>query len=247
MLLSTQDKINQIRNVIGVSKNIVCLTGIGVAMECGAVNFLHEDQAYRIEDKYHYSPEEIYSTGFYSAKKEKFFEFYKEEILTQPIHKSACIDAIKRLDEKGNMYACVTRNIYGLERSAGVSNVIELYGGIHENWCTKCHKIFGVTYMKNSKGVPVCDGCGATLRPGVRLFGEMIRNDVLTKAANAYIKADVLIVLGTNLYDSMVKNALRYYHGEKLILITKHQHFTDKKADIIIHEEVNKILPKIVS
>lgn len=247
MLTTTQDKIEQIQKIIGESKNIVCLTGIGAAIECGAVNFLHEDQAYRIEEKYHYSPEEIFSTGFYSAKKEKFFEFYKEEVLTLPVKICECIDAIKKLEEDANLQACITRNIYGLEVNAGVSNVIELSGDVHRNWCIKCHKTFDVNYIKNSKGVPVCDRCGATLRPGVRLHGEMILNDTITKAANAYQKADVLLVLGTNLYDSMVKNALRYYKGDKVILITKNKHFTDRKADIIIHDELNKILPKIVS
>lgn len=81
---------------------------------------------------------------------------------------------------------------------------------------------------------------------GSKAFGELVRNDVMTRCANVCQYADILLVLGTNLYDSMVKNALKYYSGNKLVLITKHEHFTDKKADIVIHDEVNKVLPKIV-
>ena len=66
----------------------------------------------------------------------------------------------------------------------------------------------------------------------------MIRNDVMTEAANACQKADALIVLGTNFYDSMVRFAINHYRGDK--------HFRDKSADIVIHEEVRDVLPKLV-
>ncbi len=246
MLQSKEEKIARVKQMVYNSNNIVCLLGVGVAMECGGVNFLHERESYRIEDKYHYSPEEIFSSGFYSAKKEKFFEFYKKEVLSLNLTIGESLRAIKELDNWGKLKGCVTRNLYGQAERAGISNVIALYGNIHENWCTKCGKHFDVEYLKNSVGVPVCDVCGSSIRPGVRLYGELVRNDVMTRCANVCQYADVLLVLGTNLYDSMVKNALKYYSGNKLVLVTKHEHFTDKKADIVIHDEVNKVLPKIV-
>ena len=243
---SKEEKIERVRQMIYNTGNIVCLVGIGVTMECGAVNFLHERECYRIEDIYHYSPEEIFSTGFYSAKKEKFFEFYKKEILSLNLTVGESLYAIKELERWGKLKGCVTSNVYGLPEMVGIHNIINMHGNIHENWCVKCGKHFDSDYLKNSKGVPVCDACGSNIRPGVRLYGEMVRNDVITRLADVCQHADVLLVLGTNLYDSMVKNALRYYNGNKLVLITKHEHFTDKKADIVIHDEVNKVLPKIV-
>ena len=59
----------------------------------------------------------------------------------------------------------------------------------------------------------------------------------MTEAANACQEADALLVLGTNFYDSMVRFAINHYSGDKLILLSKHEHFRDKSADIIIHRE----------
>ena len=101
-------------------------------------------------------------------------------------------------------------------------------------------------YLRDYDGVPSCDACKGPIRPGIRLHGERMRNDLLTKAANACAEADVLLVLGTNLFDDMVQFAVNHYQGDKLILVTKHNHFTDKAADIVIHEHVKEILPKIV-
>lgn len=246
MQLTFEESMERAKEIMGSANRIVALLGVGVVMECGALNYLNNKVIYRIEDTYHRSPEEIMSTGFYSARTERFFQYYKEEYLADHYEPNETFEALKKLDDEGRLKACITTNTHGLEKEVGIKNVIELYGSRNVNWCTKCGKRFSVDYILKSKGVPVCDVCYQPIRPGIRLYGEMIRNDVMTEAANACQEADVLIVLGTNFYDSMVRFAINHYRGDKLILISKHEHFRDKSADIIIHDEVKKVLPELL-
>jgi len=243
---SLEEKLDYAKRLLEKSQNVVCLSGIGVVMECGALNFNNDEVAYRIEEEYDRCPEEIMSSVFYNVRMKQFYEFYKKEILNAKLTPTASYDALRRLQESGKLNACITYNIYGLASRMGIHNVYELDGTIHNNWCSKCGKTFSMEYLRDSDGAPTCDACKGPIRPGIRLHGERMRNDQLTKAANACASADVLLVLGTNLFDDMVQFAVNHYRGDKLILITKHEHFTDKAADLVIHEQVKEILPKIV-
>lgn len=247
MGLTLEESKKRAKEILAASNRIVALSGIGVAMECGALNYLNNQVIYRIEETYHRSPDELMSSGFYGARMEEFFRYYKEEYLADRCSPNETFAALKKLDDEGRLKACITTNTHGLEKQVGIRKVIELYGSRNVNWCTKCGKHFSAEYILQSKGVPICDECYGIIRPGIRLYGEMIRNDAMTEAANACQEADTLIVLGTNFYDSMVRFAINHYRGDKLILISKHEHFRDKSADIIIHEEVKDVLPRLLS
>ena len=246
-MCSLENRIGYVKRMIAESDNIVCLSGVGVVMECGALNFNRDDEAYRIEEEYDRCPEEIMSSVFYNVRMKQFYDFYKKEILNMKLTPTATYDALRTLQEAGKLKACITYNIYGTAEQMGLKNVYELDGNIHNNWCSKCGKTFSMEYLRDSRDVPLCDVCKGAIRPGIRLHGERMRNNVLTLAANACAEADVLLVLGTNLFDDMVQFAVNHYQGEKLILVTPHDHFTDKAADVVIHEHVKDILPKIVS
>ncbi len=246
MIPTYEENIRLAEDILKNSKRIVVLTGIGVAMECGGKNYLNNEVIYDVEDKYGRSPEEIMSSGYYSARIEKFYRYYKEEYLADTCSPNETFDALKKLDDAGRLLCCITTNTYGLEKEVGIRNVVELYGTRMLNRCSGCGKRFPLKYVIDAKGVPICDKCMQPIRPGIRLYGELIRNDLMTEAANACAHADALFVLGTNFFDSMVRFAISHYQGDKLVLITKHKHFRDKKADIIIHDEVQNVLPKLI-
>ena len=244
--MNLEERIEYARRLIEKSGNVVVMAGIGVMMECGALNYDRDTEAYRIEEEYHQCPEEIMSAAFYNVRMEQFYDFYKKEILSTKLVPTATFPALEKLQSSGKLKAVLTYNIYGMNNDYEIENVYELDGNIHDNRCSKCQKLFSMEYLRDSEGMPVCDACGGTIRPGIRLHGERMRNDILTNAVNAVSKADVLLVLGTNLFDNMVQFAVNHYQNNKLILITKHEHFTDKAADLVIHEHVCDVLPKIV-
>ena len=69
---------------------------------------------------------------------------------------------------------------------------------------------------------------------------------LMTKAAEEVMRADVVLALGTNLKTTLCEQLLGYYGGNKLILITLKEHFSDKYADGVIHDRVDQTLLKIL-
>lgn len=238
--------LNHVKTLISQANNIVCVTGLGTLVEEGGIDFWELEHLCRIEKEYGDSPEEILSAGMYATKKEKFYHFYKKEVLRTIPEPGETYDALKKLQDLGKLKATISLNICGLECRSGLENVIELQGTIYHNYCPLCKKDFSLDYIVDAKGVPVCDDCKVALRPGVRLFGESVRNDRMTEAAIACANADLVLVLGTNLYGSKVRYATGHYTGNKLILINEENHFTDRYADYVIYGRCKDILPKLV-
>ncbi|MCR5735999.1 MAG: NAD-dependent deacetylase [Lachnospiraceae bacterium] len=243
---ATEEKISHLRNLIRDNGQIVCFCGVGMEIECGGKNLWSNDESYRIEEEYGMSPEEIYSGSFYATKKQKFYEFYRKEIMDLDIKPGLGYHAIKHLQDLGKLSAVITHDVLGLPEDAGIYNVIRLHGNRHVNQCPKCHRLYDLEYMRSKKGIPLCDACQAPVRPRVQLHGEMIRNDVLTAASNAVVNANIILILGTNMAAPMVNSLLQYYEGNRVVLITLHEHHSDSAADMCIHGKVEDILPMVV-
>ena len=121
-----------------------------------------------------------------------------------------------------------------------------LHGNVYENYCPHCGKKYPVEYIREAKRVPLCTECNTPIRPGVCLMGEKVDNAVITKAANEVQKADVLLVLGTNLKTYLCTQLINYYEGDKLIVVNPDPHFSDQYADILVSERVDVTLEKIL-
>lgn len=243
--MSQEQTIQIVKRLVKESSKIVLLLGVGTYIESGGENIWSSRECYRMEEKYNKTPDEMFSVEFYSARKDKFFEFYKNEILLTDLTPASLYYDIKKLQETGKIKRVITQNMDSLHNKAGIQDVIELHGNIEYNWCPHCHKKFSADYLSSAKAVPLCDECNTSIRPGVRLFGEKIANDLMTEAVNACESADLILALGTNMNDNMVKFCTGTYNGDRLVLITKEDHYTDKFADIVIHDEVCNILPQI--
>ena len=150
------------------------------------------------------------------------------------------------LERRGLIHSIITRRVFGLPESAGCRNVINLHGSVYENYCQRCGRKYPVEYIRNSKRVPLCENCNTTIRPKVCLFGEMVDNQVITRAAREVQKADVLLVLGTNLKTNLCSQLVQYYEGTKLILVNAAPHYADRYADLLINERVDDTLEKII-
>lgn len=246
MCETKEESIAMARQMIKNSSKIVCLLGVGMEMECGLPNMKNNATAYRIEETYGYSPEEIFSATFFNTRPAKFFECYKKESLADDYIPSEAFDALVKLEKSGKIKGCITESIYGLAKKAGVSRVTELHGSIENNWCPKCKASFTADYMRSTEDIPTCKVCKKVIRPGITLTGEMMRNDIMTEAANMIMSADMVMVLGTNMNDELVQWGMRYYMGEEILLISKFEHFSDKWSKLVIHDEVKEILPQLI-
>ncbi len=236
----------RLKSIIDGAENIVCLAGSPLMEECGYTYIRDLECAYDIEDRYGYSPEELFSTVMLSTRPELFFKYYRQEVLHPEMKISATFTALAELERRGKIKAIITRSIYGPATTAGCKTVIELRGSVRSNRCSKCGTRYPMEYAFKGRSIPQCEKCAAMVRPEIILNGEMINNGLMTKAAQKIGEADVLLVLGTTLKSDLVEKLIQYYNGSELVLIKKEPHYSDRIADLAINERPMDVLPQIL-
>lgn len=236
------EKLKWLRKTIDKSQYLVSLVGVGISTQCGCTNYREENDAYRCEEKYGYSPEEMFNASFFNTRPELFYKFYKTEMLRELGEVEDGLYALKRLEDQGKLKCIITRDIFSLPRRAGCKNVYELHGSVFDNICPHCKKHYSAEYIKNCNGLPKCDNCGTVIRPGVSLIGEMVDNALISNAASEVQKADTLLVMGCNLKSMLAEIFLKYFEGQRLILLNDQEHFADCKADLVIYGKPVDIL-----
>ena len=73
------EKLNELRQIIEDSDNIVFFGGAGVSTESGIPDFRSVDGLYN--QKYESPPETIISHSFYRRNPEEFYRFYKDKMI----------------------------------------------------------------------------------------------------------------------------------------------------------------------
>lgn len=235
-------KLEQLRQWIRESKRAVFFGGAGVSTESGIPDFRSVDGLY--SQKFEYPPEEIISHSFYLRKPEYFFRFYREKMLPLGFEPNVTHKVLAQLEQEGHLATVVTQNIDGLHQKAGSKNVFELHGSILRNYCVKCHKFYPAEFVRDAKGIPLCD-CGGTVKPDVVLYEESLDQDTLAGAVSAIRHADLLIVGGTSLTVYPAAGLLQYYPGNRLVLINRDETPYDSYADLVFHDSLGKIFSQL--
>ena len=236
------DKISTLKSWVQDSDNIVFFGGAGVSTESGIPDFRSTDGLYH--QKFAYPPETILSHSFFHAHTEYFYNFYREKMLILDVEPNRAHLALARLEKQGKLKAVVTQNIDGLHYKAGNKKVFELHGSIHRNYCQKCGKFYGPEFIQQSTGIPRCS-CGGIIKPDVVLYEESLNDKCIMGSVEAIANADVLIVGGTSLTVYPAAGLLRYYRGNKLVLINRDETPYDDEANLIFHESIGSVLGEL--
>ncbi len=236
------DKIETLRAWIAESKNIVAFTGAGVSTESGIPDFRSVDGLYN--QKFEYPPETIISHSFYLEKPEYFFRFYREKMMPLDARPNITHKILARWEQEGRLLAVVTQNIDGLHQKAGSRRVYELHGSILRNYCTRCGKFYPAEFVKDCDGIPRCD-CGGIVKPDVVLYEEGLNEKTVEGALQAIAQADLLLVAGTSLTVYPAAGFLRYYRGNRLVLINRDPTPYDDRANLTIHDSLGKVLSEL--
>ena len=149
---------------------------------------------------------------------------------------------LAELERAGKLRAVVTQNIDGLHQLAGSRTVYELHGSIHRNYCMKCRQFYDGDFIAKSQGVPRCPVCGSVVKPDVVLYEESLDQETMEAAVLAISRAEVLIVGGTSLVVYPAAGLINYYQGNQLVLINRDATPYDRRADLVIHDSIGKVL-----
>jgi len=243
-------KIQKFAQLILDANNIVVLTGAGMSTESGIADFRSPGTG--LWEKV--NPDEFVSIHSYVSDTKKNLDFMLEMGLN--IFKARPNKGHKmltKLQKLGKLKGILTQNIDGLHQKAHSKNIVELHGTAHEAICMGCNKIFPITTMINQvmKGEnrPSCEACNGLLKPNAIFFGEPLRSEILSQADDMINNCDLLIVLGSSLLVYPVafypRKALSL--GAKIVIINIQETDVDSYAEVVIHEKIGDIFPRIVN
>lgn len=236
------EKIETLQQWVRESSRIVFFGGAGVSTESGIPDFRSVDGLY--SQKFDYPPETIISHSFYKRDPQYFFRFYKEKMLPLGFEPNITHRKLAQWEQEGKLLAVVTQNIDGLHQKAGSKKVYELHGSVLRNYCEKCGKPYPAEYVKNAKGVPLCQ-CGGIVKPDVVLYEESLDPDTMSSSVSAIRKADLLIVAGTSLTVYPAAGLIQYYRGNRLVLINRDETPYDDYANLVLHENLGTVFSQL--
>ena len=244
-----EEQIKKLAKLILDSRNIVALTGAGMSTESGIADFRSPGTGlWEKVDPYEYA-----SIDSYIAHPTKNLEFMLETgkaIFSARPNKGH--KALTKLQKVGKLKGVLTQNIDRLHHKAKTKNIVEFHGNVMEAKCLQCGEVFPITNMVNQvlQGrSPSCNVCKGMLKPNAIFFGEPLESQVLQAADEIIAGCNLLIVLGS----SLVVYPVAFYPqkalslGAKIAIINIQETDMDSLAEVVIHEKIGDIFPKIVS
>ncbi|MEN8235157.1 MAG: Sir2 family NAD-dependent protein deacetylase [Actinomycetota bacterium] len=113
--------------------------------------------------------------------------------------------AVARLWEAGRSVGCVTQNVDGLHRSAGLpeEGLVEIHGSADRIHCIACGAEPPFDHIeqrwRDGEADPQCRACGGILKTKIVYFGEDLPIAATTRAWAMVDRADAVLVVGSSL------------------------------------------------
>ena len=234
-----------LQTMIKEAKRIVFFGGAGVSTGSGIPDFRGSGGLYTEPSETEESPEEMLSADYLRKYPEKFYRYYKKNMLYPNAKPNGAHKALAKLEQMGKLTSVITQNIDGLHQAAGSRNVIELHGSVLRNYCISCYEEYPLSYIMQANGVPVCERCGKPVRPDVVLYGEGLDGFAFARAQREIERADLLIVGGTSLTVYPAAGLIHHFTGKNFVIINQTPTPYDPYAALIIREPIEDVLAHV--
>jgi NAD-dependent deacetylase len=105
-----------------------------------------------------------------------------------------------------------------------------------------------VRRVMDGESAPECDHCGGLLKPATISFGQAMPAREMELALKACYDCDLFLAVGSSLvvYPAAALPELAKQNGATLIIINRTPTPLDGMADLVINEEIGKVLPQLV-
>jgi NAD-dependent deacetylase len=242
-------KLLQCTELLQVSKHTAILSGAGISTASGIPDFRSAGSG--LWQKH--DPLQVASLSSFQNQPAVFFEWlHPLAVQIQKAQPNPAHLAVAELQSLGIISSVITQNIDSLHTLAGSTHVIEIHGNLHQWACTKCQSSRDQTkllqtYCDTGKA-PVCKQCGNYLKPGIVLFEETLSPQVWKEAVDTVKGSEVLLIIGTSLSVGPANELplLALKNKSKLIIMTNSPTHLDASAMIVLHENVDIVLPALV-
>jgi NAD-dependent deacetylase len=246
--VSLEEEIQRAAELIRQSRHMVAFTGAGHSTASGIPDFRSPESG--LWEKH--NPMLVASIWAFRLNPKTFYDWIRPMLRTLlAARPNAAHIALAKLEEMGYLKAVITQNIDNLQQRAGSRRVLELHGHLREATCIRCYKVVPVdpameTLVLDGK-IPHCD-CGGVLKPNVILFGEQLPVRELNQAMEEARRCDLVLVAGSSL-EVMPAAEIPYLAvecGARAIIVNLMPTEFDPRADVVIHDDVAKVLPLFV-
>lgn len=224
------------------SKYTVVFTGAGMSTESGLPDFRSAFSGlWKNQD-----PMKLASVEAMAKNRYGFIEFYQHRIenLMRYVPNQGH-DILAKWEKEGKLQAVITQNVDGYHQKSGSENVSELHGTLRTSHCSNCREVYPIErFMEENLS---CE-CGGFIRPSTVLFGEMLPEDSLIRAARETNKAELFIVLGSSLSVSPANffPVEAKEHQARVVIINLEQTELDDIADLVINNrKISEVLQEI--
>jgi NAD-dependent deacetylase len=236
-------------DIIRGSRRGVVLTGAGISTPSGIPDFRSPDTGLWEQ----YDPFEVASLASFRYDPSRFYNWMRSlAFKISQAQPNAAHYGLARLEQAGYVQTVVTQNIDTLHRRAGSQNVLEVHGSMGSLTCVSCYHQFDAQgfiepFLERGQ-IPYCPDCASVLKPDLVLFGEQLPALTWLQAVRTCKACDLMIVAGSSLevlpVAGLPMRALE--NGAHLILINHSKTYLDVRADVVLHEDVDVVIPRIV-
>ena len=176
------------------NNRLFVLTGAGISAESGLATFRGSGglwNGHRVE--------EVATPEAWDADPELVWRFYsmrrRDALAVEP---NAAHIALARIEEKlGDRFYLCTQNVDDLHERGGSRRVHHMHGSLFQSRCVRCAKPFAdQSFYEMAAALPMCNNCGAPVRPHIVWFGEIPLD--LDSIYAHLDRATVLLVVGTS-------------------------------------------------
>jgi NAD-dependent deacetylase len=245
----TTPEVERLAELLGRSRRTVVLTGAGVSVPSGIPDFRTPETGLWAN----VDPMEVAHIDVFEREPERFWSYYRPRFQAlgdkepNPAH-----EALAELERRGLVEGVITQNIDRLHRAAGSENVIEVHGSIETSSCTGCGTAFGLDEVESlfdDRGVALCSACGGAVKPDVVLFGELLPEEAMARAAELAQAADLMLCVGSSLVVHPVAGLPRLTldNGGRLAIVSKGETPYDDAAELKLSGEVDEELRALVA
>jgi NAD-dependent deacetylase len=241
------DDVDRLRELLHGARRAVALTGAGISTESGIPDFRSGRGIWA-----EFDPMEVGHIAAFRRDPARVWRFYRLRIdVVRQAQPNAGHRALAQLERDGRLTRVITQNVDGLHRAAG-SDALEVHGALDRVDCLRCGARFGGDeaerrMAEDPEGVPRCD-CGAPLKPGVVLFGEMLPEQAIDEAFALAASCDLLLAAGSTLEVHPVAGLpdVARRAGAVLAIVNRGPTAYDDDCDLRIEGALGDVLPRIV-
>ena len=247
----TSSALDNVRGWIDASRRVVALTGAGISTDSGIPDFrgpqgvwTKNPKAEKISDiRYYVSDPEVRKAAWQAR-------LHSPAWTAKP---NAGHLALAQLERRDKLHALITQNIDGLHQQAGNSlhRVIEVHGTVHHVVCLDCGwkgpMQETLERVRNGEEDPPCRSCNGMLKSDTISFGQPLVPEVIQRAMDAALEADLLLAVGSSLQVYPIAGAVPCAReaGARIVIINAQPTPFDNIADAVLDGSISEVLPHI--